>query len=55
MSYEFETNKYSNLRYLIGDVRDLDRLEMATFGGDYIFHAAAMNMLRHQSIMLLNV
>lgn len=42
MSYEFETNKYSNLRYLIGDVRDLDRLEMATFGVDYIFHGAAM-------------
>jgi UDP-N-acetylglucosamine 4,6-dehydratase/5-epimerase len=30
------------LRYLIGDVRDVDRLEMALRGVDYVVHAAAL-------------
>ena len=32
----------SKLRFFIGDVRDVERLEMATRGIDYIVHAAAM-------------
>jgi UDP-N-acetylglucosamine 4,6-dehydratase/5-epimerase len=32
----------SCLRYLIGDVRDLDRLEMALRNVDYVVHAAAL-------------
>jgi len=30
------------LRYFIGDVRDVDRLRMAMRGVDYVFHAAAL-------------
>lgn len=40
MAEEFKTHK--NLRFLIGDVRDLERLKRATFEIDIIFHLAAM-------------
>src|SRR5436309_2073037 len=30
------------LRYLLGDVRDKERLEIATRGADIVFHAAAL-------------
>lgn len=34
------------LRYFIGDVRDVDRLEMAMQGVDYVIHAAAMKQVQ---------
>lgn len=34
--------EYDNIRYLIGDVRDFDRLKRAMQDIDYVFHAAAM-------------
>ncbi|MGZ9586256.1 SDR family NAD(P)-dependent oxidoreductase [Paenibacillus marinisediminis] len=34
--------EYSNIRYLIGDIRDYQRLRRAMEGIDYVFHAAAM-------------
>jgi len=34
--------KDDRLRFLIGDVRDLPRLELALDGVDYVFHAAAL-------------
>ena len=34
--------KDERLRFLIGDVRDLPRLELALDGIDYVFHAAAL-------------
>jgi len=37
-----EMSAYANIRYLIGDVRDRDRLERAMQDIDYVFHAAAM-------------
>lgn len=37
-----ELHEYDNIRYLIGDVRDKQRLLYATEGVDYIFHAAAL-------------
>ena len=38
-----ELKKYSNiLRFFIGDVRDRERLIMATKGVDFIIHAAAL-------------
>lgn len=37
-----ELYEYVNIRYLIGDVRDKQRLLYATEGVDYIFHAAAL-------------
>lgn len=33
---------FPNIRYLIGDIRDLSRVERAMEGIDYVFHAAAM-------------
>jgi UDP-N-acetylglucosamine 4,6-dehydratase/5-epimerase len=39
------------LRYFLGDVRDVDRLEMAMRGIDYVIHAAA---LKHVSIAEYN-
>jgi UDP-N-acetylglucosamine 4,6-dehydratase len=37
-----EMSEYSNIRYLIGDVRDIDRLRRAMEDIDYVFHVAAM-------------
>lgn len=36
---------YDNIRYLIGDIRDYDRLERAMEGIDYVFHTAAMKQV----------
>jgi FlaA1/EpsC-like NDP-sugar epimerase len=33
---------YKNVRYLVGDVRDKDRLKVAVHGVDIVFHAAAL-------------
>ena len=38
-------NKNDTLRYFIGDVRDLDRLKMATENCDFVVHAAAMKQV----------
>ena len=35
-------HKYTNIRYLIGDVRDFQRLKRAMEGIDFVFHVAAM-------------
>ena len=41
-----QLSKYDNLmRYFIGDVRDKDRLELATKGVDMIVHAAALKQV----------
>jgi UDP-N-acetylglucosamine 4,6-dehydratase len=45
MKQIFPENKYNNIRYFIGDVRDYDRLIMATKNVDIIFHAAAMKQV----------
>ena len=42
MQKNLKTNKISKLRFLIGDVRDLERLKIAMRGVDYIVHAAAL-------------
>lgn len=42
MAQEFNSN---SMRYFIGDVRDLERLKMATEGVDYIIHAAALKQV----------
>lgn len=38
-------SKYPNLRYVLGDVRDLERLTAAFAGHDVVVHAAAMKRL----------
>lgn len=45
MALEFSGEKYKNLRYFIGDVRDADRLVRACEGIDVIIHAAAMKQV----------
>ena len=45
----YRSNK--NLRFFIGDVRDLERLKLAFKGVDYVIHAAA---LRHVPIAEYN-
>ncbi len=37
-----ELQDYSNVRFLIGDVKDKERLKMAVENIDYVFHAAAL-------------
>lgn len=41
MQQEFPEDKYPAIRYFLGDVRDLDRLNRAFKGVDVIIHAAA--------------
>ena len=42
MAQRFDDGKYPCMRYFIGDVRDVDRLEMAMRGVDVVIHAAAL-------------
>ena len=45
MKQLFPENKYKNIRYFIGDIRDYERLLTATKDVDIIFHAAAMKQV----------
>ena len=42
MSKEYPTDKYPNIRFFIGDVRDQERLNRAFNDIDIVIHAAAM-------------
>ena len=42
MDQEYPEDQYPNIRFLLGDVRDQDRLIRAFQGVDYVIHAAAM-------------
>ena len=42
MNQEFPIDKFKQIRYFIGDVRDQERLERAFSGIDLVIHAAAM-------------
>lgn len=42
MAQEYPSDKYPQLRFLIGDVRDNDRLKRAFKDIDFVIHAAAM-------------
>jgi len=45
MSQEFPPDKYPQIRYFIGDVRDQDRLKRAMEGIDVVIHAAALKQV----------
>ena len=45
MNMEFDTKKYSFLRYFIGDIRDEKRLGRALEGIDTVVHAAALKQV----------
>jgi UDP-N-acetylglucosamine 4,6-dehydratase len=42
MAQEYPNDKYPQIRFFIGDVRDGERLKRAMQGIDYVIHAAAM-------------
>jgi UDP-N-acetylglucosamine 4,6-dehydratase/5-epimerase len=42
MAMDYPHQKYQQVRFFIGDVRDFDRLKRALRGIDYVIHAAAM-------------
>ena len=42
MAQEFSIEKYPQIRFLLGDVRDLSRLKRAFQNVDFVIHAAAM-------------
>jgi UDP-N-acetylglucosamine 4,6-dehydratase/5-epimerase len=42
MAQDYPEKKYPNIRFFIGDVRDLERLKRAFEGIDVVIHAAAM-------------
>ncbi len=42
---EFPKDKYPNLRFFLGDIRDKDRLKRALYGVDTIVHAAALKQV----------
>ena len=42
MSQEFPSEKYPQIKYIIGNVRDKARLKRVISGVDYVIHAAAM-------------
>ncbi|MBL0356350.1 MAG: UDP-N-acetylglucosamine 4,6-dehydratase (inverting) [Chitinophagaceae bacterium] len=42
MAQEFPADKYPQIRFFIGDVRDYDRLKRAMKSIDFVIHAAAM-------------
>ena len=45
MAQEFPEAKHDCMRYFLGDVRDVDRLEMALRGVDIVIHAAALKQV----------
>ncbi|GGD60140.1 UDP-N-acetylglucosamine 4,6-dehydratase (inverting) [Emticicia aquatilis] len=45
MQQTYPQNKYPNIRFFIGDVRDGERLKRACEGIDYIIHAAALKQV----------
>jgi UDP-N-acetylglucosamine 4,6-dehydratase len=45
MSQEFPAQKYSQIRYFIGDIRDERRLKRALEGIDVVVHAAALKQV----------
>lgn len=45
MAQHFSTHKYPCLDYVLGDVRDLERLSRVFRGVDYVIHAAALKQV----------
>jgi UDP-N-acetylglucosamine 4,6-dehydratase len=45
LAQKFSTKKFRNLRYFLGDIRDMQRLNRALEGIDYVIHAAALKQV----------
>ena len=48
MSQQLSQAEYPAIRYIIGDVRDINRLESAMKGIDFVVRAAALSMFQLQ-------
>lgn len=55
MAQEYPEDQYPNIRFLLGDVRDQDRLIRAFQGVDYVIHAAAMKHVHWRNTIRMNV
>ena len=42
LQQKFDLNKYKNLRFFLGDIRDRERIKTALSGIDIVIHAAAL-------------
>src|SRR5688572_25493426 len=42
MAQQYPSDKFPNVRFFIGDVRDYERVKRAFKGVDYVIHTAAM-------------
>ena len=45
MADQYSSKKYPNIRFFLGDVRDLDRLKIAMNEVDFVVHAAALKQV----------
>ena len=45
MARKFPISKFPFMRYLLGDIRDLERLKIAMRDVDYVIHAAALKQV----------
>ena len=45
MSVQFSEKKYPNIRFFLGDIRDIDRLNRAMEEVDYVIHTAALKQV----------
>ena len=45
MMEQYPSKKFPNLRFFLGDIRDLNRLKISLQGVDYIVHAAALKQV----------
>ncbi|WP_299456766.1 SDR family NAD(P)-dependent oxidoreductase [uncultured Microscilla sp.] len=45
MAEEFPQSKYPAIKYILGDIRDFDRLNQVFTGMDYVVHAAALKQV----------
>ena len=45
LSKKYPIEKFPNIRFFLGDVRDKDRLKMAFHEVDYVIHAAALKQV----------
>lgn len=46
MNKIFPEHKFKNIRYILGDIRDKQRLQLALKDIDYVFHAAALKHVK---------
>ncbi len=54
-SMQHDFRKHTNLRFIIGDIRDKETVVKATKGVDYVFHAAALKQIPSSEYNIMEV